>query len=348
MTRQAGTRGIHGVGPRARTLGAILLTAAVVPLVGCSGGSSSQADQTGPPGPAAEPLLRVVATLDIPAAGNVVTTRNRLWVISGGKTIVTQIDPQTNAISRRVSLPHPVAYGTVADESLWLVSYGDNALIELDAQTGKVLRTLESSPALPLSDPVGIAATGRDLWVLNHHNSRLLRIDQQTGTLTGITELPGDAAAGPFLVGHTLWVAMTVQGLLYRVDPVSGKIVGRPLHVPTGLCVWESIIGHDIWATSVPFGDFACTNGLSRVDTTTGHVTALASAEGKSLYTLTRYAGSLWATDLGTTLYQVDRSGSLNPVLNFDRKDTSHLFSAFGSLWITRPGHGQLLRLKKL
>jgi outer membrane protein assembly factor BamB len=270
-----------------------------------------------------------------------------LWVISGGKTIVTQIDPKTNAASRRVTVPHPVAYGTVAHGSLWLVSYGENALIELDAQTGKLLRTLESSPELRLSEPVGIAVTGRDLWVLNHHNSKLLRLNEQTGTLTGITQLPGDAAAGPFLVGHTLWVGMTAQGLLHQVDPVSGKIVGRPLHVPTGMCAGASIIGHNIWATSVPFGDFECTNGTSRVDTTSGNATPLASAEGKSLYTLTRYAGSLWATDLGKTLYQVDRSGSLNTVMTFDGKDAGRLFSAFGSMWMTRPGERQLLRLRK-
>jgi hypothetical protein len=140
---------------------------------------------------------------------------------------------------------------------------------------------------------------------------------------------------------------MTAQGLLHQVNPATGKIVARPLHVPIGMCAGASVIGHDIWATSVPFGDFDCTNGTSRVDTSSGHVSALASAEGKSLYTLTRYAGSLWATDLGKTLYRLDRSGSLNTVMTFDHKDAGHLFSAFGSMWMTRPGDGQLLRLHK-
>jgi streptogramin lyase len=292
-------------------------------------------------------LVRVAATLRIPAAGNVLSTRDRLWVISGGTSIITQVDPTTNAVTRRVKAPHPVAYGTVAHGSLWLVSFGDDALVELDAASGKLIRTLESSPDLPLNEPVGAAVTGHDLWVLNHHNSTLLRIDQRTGTLIQTTKLRGDAAGGLLLVGDSLWVAMTAQGIFHRVDPTTGKVVGRPIQVRTGLCAAMSIVGHDIWATSLPFGDFECANGTSRFDTTSGEVTPLASAEGKSLYTLARCGGRLWATDMSRTLYQVDqRTGTLRPAMTFDGKDANHLFAAFGSLWMTRSDKGELLRLR--
>jgi len=330
-----------------RTRLTILLAAALVPLAGCSGDNASSTPNAGPATHTPAALVRVVATFHIPAAGNVVATPDRLWVISGGKPEVTQIDPGTITITRQLRLPHPVAYGTVARGSLWLVSYGDNALIELDAGSGKVLRTIDSSPDLPLKEPVGIAATGHDLWVLNHHDSKLLRIDEQTGKLTQTTKLRGDAAAGPFLVGHTLWVEMTAQGIFYRVDPTTGQVVGQPIHVPTGLCAGASIVGRDIWATSIVFGDFACTNGTSRFDTASGEVTPLTSAEGKSLYTFTRYGGRLWATDTHKTLYQVDQqTGTLRPALTFDSKDANHIFTAFGSLWMTRPGSGQVLRLQ--
>lgn len=321
-----------------------IMLAAVMPLAGCSGGN---APNTGPPTQTPAALMRIAATLRIPAAGNILSTPDRLWVISGGKSIVTQIDPETNAVNRRVQVPHPVAYGTIAHGSLWLVSYGDNALVELDAESGKLIRTLETSPQLPLKDPVGIAVTGHDLWVLNHHNSKLLRINEQTGKLTQTTRLPGDAAGGPLLVGHSLWVGMTAQGIFHRVDPTTGKIVRRPIHVRTGLCAAASIVDRDIWVTSVPFADFECTNGTSRFETTTGKVTPLTSAEGKSLYTFARYAGRLWATDMNTTLYQVDQhTGTLRPAMTFDNKDANHLFTAFGSMWMTRPDTGQVLRLQ--
>jgi DNA-binding beta-propeller fold protein YncE len=283
----------------------------------------------------------------VPAAGIVVTTADRLWVISGGTMVVTQVDPDTNTVTQRVTLPHPVGYGTVAHGTLWVVSELDNAVIELDAESGTIGRTLERSPAMPLDDPVGIAVTGRDLWVLNHHDATLLRIDERSGTLLHTTHVRGGAPAGPFLVGDALWVAETAQGNLYRVDTATGKIVGDPVHVPAGLCAWESVVGRHVWATSVPFGDFACTNGTSRFDATTGEVTPLTSAEGRSLYTFAGYAGRLWATDTHDTLYQVDEpTGTLRPVMTFDRDDANHLFSAFGALWMTRSGAGRLLRLQ--
>jgi glutamine cyclotransferase len=230
---------------------------------------------------------------------------------------------------------------------LWLASYGDNALVELDAESGTILRTLEASPDLPLNEPVGVAHTKNSLWVLNHHNSVLLQIDQRTGKLTHTTTFPGDAAAGPFLVDHALWIAMTAQGTLHQVDPATGKIVGRAIQVPTGLCLWESVVGHDIWATSIKFGDFSCTDGTSQIDTASGQVTSLVSAQGKSLYTITRYANRLWATDLHKTLYQIDpRTGALRTAMTFDTNDTSHLFSAFGSMWVTQPEAGTLLHLR--
>jgi glutamine cyclotransferase len=329
-----------------RTPLAILLAAALVALTGCSGDASDAPNTDAATQSPARPLA-VEATLRIPAAGTIVTAHDRLWVISGGKTVVTQVDPDTNSITRHVKVPHPVAYGTVAYGSLWLVSYGDNALIQVDADSGKVLRTLDSSPQLPLQGPVGVAATGRNLWVLNHGNSKLLRIDEQTGKLTHTTNLPGDAAAGPFLVGQTLWVAMTAQGIFHQIDTATGQIIGQPTHVPTGLCAWQSVVGTDIWATSMPFGDFDCANGTSRFDTNSGEVTPLASAEGKSLYTLAECAGSLWAADIHKTLYQVDQhTGTLRTVMTFDSKDANHLYAAYGSLWVTRPSAGQVIRLR--
>jgi outer membrane protein assembly factor BamB len=329
-----------------RTRLTILLAAALVPIAGCSGGNASSAPDTGPASQSPSPPLRAEATLHVPAAGNVLTTHDRLWVVSGGRPEVTQVDPETSTITRRITLPHPVAYGTVAHGSLWLVSFGENALIELDAESGKLIRTLESSPDLPLNEPVGIAVTGHDMWVLNHDNSKLLRIDEQTGRLAQITKLRGDAAGGPLLVGQTLWVGMTAQGIFHQVDPTTGKIVSAPIHVRTGLCAGASIVGRDIWATSAPFGDFECTNGTSRFDTTSGEVTPLASAEDKSLYTFARYAGRLWATDMHKTVYQVDqRTGALRPAMTFDNKDFNHIFAGFGSLWMTRTRAGQLIRL---
>jgi streptogramin lyase len=163
--------------------------------------------------------LHVVATLDVKHAGVLVPTDDRLWVITLLTGTVTQVDPATNEVVQKVSLPHPAGYATVAHGSLWLVSFYYNALMEVDAESGKLLRTLERSPSLPLSYPMGIAGTGHDLWVLNHDNAKLLRVDARTGTVTHTTALAGHKAAGPHLVGGSLWIDMTREGFVHQVDP---------------------------------------------------------------------------------------------------------------------------------
>ena len=191
--RSAMTRGT-------RTRLTILLTAALVPLAGCSGGDASDAPNTGPATQSPAPPLHVEATLHIPAAGTVVTTHDRLWVISGGKTVVTQIDPDTNSITKQVKVPHPVAYGTVEHGSLWLVSYGDNALIEARRGLGQGPENSRKLTPLAAEGSRGCRRYRPRACGSSTTATPVLRIDEESGKLTQTTNMPGDAAAGPFLV----------------------------------------------------------------------------------------------------------------------------------------------------
>lgn len=333
---------------RTRARLAACATLTWIALAGCS------SDDTSTDGAASVSsggrALHVVATLDVKGAFSLVPTADRLWVISGGTGEVTQVDPSSNTVSKVVRLPHPAAYATLSHGSLWLVSFFDNALMQVDVQTGRVLRTFERSRSLPLSEPVGIAATGHDLWVVNHVSGRLLRIDARTGRATHTTSLDGHAAGGPVLLDGSLWASLTKEGVVDQVDPTTGEVVGRAIPVDTGLCGWGSVVGTDIWYTSEddPTGVFNCSNGTSRVDATSREVSPLEPAAGMSLYTFTRYAGSLWATDSKRTIYEVDEdTGALRRALTLPgKRDSNHLFTAFGSMWVTRSGTGELLRLE--
>ena len=92
-----------------RTRLTLLLAAALVALAGCSGDNASSTPNAGPATHTPAALVRVAATLHIPAAGNVVTTPDRLWVISGGKTVVTQIDP-----AHQLPSPEQVRFRTLS------------------------------------------------------------------------------------------------------------------------------------------------------------------------------------------------------------------------------------------
>ena len=314
-------------------------------LAGCGHDDSAATATTS--GTSEGPALHVVATVDVAGAFTILPAGDRFWVIAGGTGEVTQVDPSTDRVTKVVSLPHPAAYATLTHGSLWLVSYYDDALMEVDARTGNLLRTLERSRTLPLSYPGGVVATGHDLWIVNHRQPKLLRVDARTGKVSQTTSLAGHNAGGPSLVDGSMWVSVTREGLIYEVDSARGKVVGRPIPVESGLCLWASVVGSDIWFTSVRSEGFNCQNGTSRLDTTTGEVSSMPWSEGKGLYTFTRYAGALWATDDKRTVYQVDEdTGALRTVMTLPGKpDANHLFTAFGSLWMTRSGAGEVLRL---
>jgi len=89
-------------------------------------------------------------------------------VLGGPSGVLTKIDPATNTVGKEVHTPHPAGFGTYADGSLWIASLLDGAVMELDADTGHIQRIIESTAGRPFFRPIGVAATGDDLWVLNH------------------------------------------------------------------------------------------------------------------------------------------------------------------------------------
>lgn len=302
--------------------------------------------------PSTDDALQVVATLNLPPGNALVATPDWLWVLGGPSGVLTQIDPATNTVVRKLTPPHPPGYGTYADGSLWIASLLDDAVMQLDADSGKVLRTIESTGGKPFFRPIGTVATGKDLWVVNHAdgpvNSTLVRLDARTGAVTGTTHLPGHHAGSPLLAGGQLWIPLTTEGTVVRVDPGTGFVVGVPIGVDTGTCLSASVVNGDVWLTGLDLGDdFPCQNAARRLDAVTTVLSPVVYGAGKSLYEFATSGGSVWASDLGHTIYRVDvDAGSIRPSLTLHGPDaTNRLDAAFGSLWVLGGESGQLVRI---
>ncbi|GAB3778251.1 hypothetical protein GCM10027601_02790 [Nocardioides ungokensis] len=296
--------------------------------------------------------LRVVATLNLPPGNALVATPDWLWVLGGPSGVLSQIDPATNTVVRKLRPPHPPGFGTYADGSLWIASFLEDAMMQLDADTGRVLRTIESSHGRPFSRPVGIAATGEDLWVLNHGDesvrASLTRLDARTGEVTGTTELPGHNAGGPFLVADQLWITLTMEGTVVRVDLRTGRVDGPPIVVDTGTCLATSVADGDLWYTGLDDGEGgSCRTVARRLDADSGELSPISYGPDKSLFNFASAGGSVWASDIGHTIYHVDvDSGALRPSLTLHGPNaTNRLVTAFGSLWVLGGESGQLVRI---
>jgi DNA-binding beta-propeller fold protein YncE len=297
--------------------------------------------------------LHVVATLKMSGGANaLVATPDTLWVLGGPSGVLTKVDPATNTAVKEITTPHPPGFGAFADGSLWVASLLDSAVMELDAESGRVLRTIESSSGKPFYRPSGVAATGDDLWVLNHGHatvrSTLTHLDAQTGKVIGVTDLPGHNAGGPLLAGGQLWITLTQERTVVRVDPATGRVVGSPILVDTGTCLSSSVADDDVWYTSLEAeDDFPCHDAGRRVDAASAKLSPVIYGPGKSLYDFASTGGSVWASDVGRTLYHVDlASGEARPSLRPGGEgDSNRLLTAFDSLWVLGGATGQLTRV---
>ena len=68
---------------------------------------------------------------------------------------------------------------------------------------------------------------------------------------------------------------------------------------------------------------------------------------GTSLVNFVSAGGTVWASDIGHTLYQVDvKTGALRPSLTLDPPDApNQLLAAFGSIWVLGGATGRLTRI---
>lgn len=336
----------------------LVLVTAILLLGGCGSEKPASAPASGATsadasvGPPTGDALRVVAALKLRPGNALVPTPKWLWVLGGPSGVLTQIDPATNTVVRKVRPPHPPGYGTFADGSLWIASLLDDAVMQVDADSGRVLRTIESAHGEPFFRPIGIAEIGHDLWVVNHGDdkvsSSLTRLDARTGTVTATTKLPGHHAGGPLLAAGRLWISLTTEGTVVRVDPGTGSLDGSPITIDTGTCLSGSVTDGDLWFTGLDDGEGgACRTVARRLDADTAELSPTHYGMGKRLYAFASAGGSVWSTDIGRMVYRVEvDSGAIRPALTLPgRAGFNRLVAAFGSLWVLGGESGRLVRI---
>jgi len=332
-----------------RTHRYLVVVVATLALAGCGlgGASTDHSPDIATTSHATSTAPHVVATLDVMSADQAVATRGRLWFLGGPTGVITQVDPATNTVTKVVTPPFPVGFGTYAGGSLWVASYLHNVVMQLDPDTGRVLRTIERSPSAPWRGPVGVAYTGSYLWVVNHNRPTLIRMDARTGDVAGVTRLPGRKAGSPLVAAGALWIAMNHGRLVVRVDPTTGQLDGNPVQLEAGACVASSFAAGELWFTSNDDEESGCSDGAERVDPRTGTASPVEYRAGRELSEFAELGSEVWASDMDHTLYRVDiATGTLTPTLTLDGgADANRLISAFGSLWVLRPQTNEVIRI---
>jgi len=203
---------------------------------------------------------RVTDTITLPPSPVALTVGfGKLWV-----EIVAETGPEVIPVSIRTDRPGPpivvATSGTPTNGlaagygGVWLTTTAN--LLRIDPRSGKV--SVVSGPGSTLSFQYDVAAGDGAVWA-TVNSEGLARVDTRTLSLTG-TPAPISSANMVAVGPGAVWVVTNPNntsggyaGALVQVNPVTGKVVGKPITVgetPVGIAV-----GHGaVWVASYADG----------------------------------------------------------------------------------------------
>src|ERR1700730_3936538 len=165
----------------------------------------------------------VSSTLPIaPAApeGGIATSEDSVWMVTDKNGTLNRIDPSTNGVRQRISIPHGSYNPVFSNGIVWITGVESSVLTAVDADSGKVLESV----AVGLK-PRFLAAGGGSIWTLNQGDGTVSRVNERNRKVTatirvGIPGAGGDIGYG----GESVWP--TVFGVpLTRVDASTNKVI---------------------------------------------------------------------------------------------------------------------------
>jgi hypothetical protein len=221
----------------------------------CGGGSTGSEPLPPSPGaPSSSPTLRPLASIRLSggAASGAAEANGSLWITHFDPSVLSQVDPRTNAEMDVVDVGPNAASATAIAAELWIAQYTnrpeDARLTVVDPATGAVVGRMQ-----PPNLCCEVAGAAGRVWAVDPRGA-LPAIDPVELRVVGMTPLPLDQSVHVGLMGdeEALWLSSDTTELL-RIDPQNGRVVaaldvggGIPMALAQGL-VWGAGPNH-VWA----------------------------------------------------------------------------------------------------
>lgn len=234
---------------------------------------------------------RVIVAIPIgpDACLGIVAAVGSLWIPTCGDHLLNQVDPKTNTIVSRLTVPisSPLdgsfAY---AAGSFWLPANSEDPSLSLiarfDPEAGQVIATVKV-PA----DTATVTAGFGSLWAASGVSGSVVRIDPKKNLI--VARIPVGPSPRFMAAGEgAMWILNRGDGSVSRIDPGSNREVARiAAHIPTK---WGDVA---IGAGAVWLSVFG--TPVTRIDPTSNTVThQFVGPGGDSV----RYGNdALWVTD---------------------------------------------------
>lgn len=173
---------------------------------------------------------RITAVLPIAPAGpegGITASDDSVWMVTArdGRTL-SRIDPATNAVRQKISIPAGSYNPLSSGRTVWITSVEKDLLTAVDAASGNVLASVPVGPK-----PRFLAAGGGSVWTLNQGDGSLTRVEIESRKVTNTVALgiPGAGGDLDFGAGFVWASVMDVPITMIdgRTDNVRRQWVGQ-------------------------------------------------------------------------------------------------------------------------
>jgi virginiamycin B lyase len=280
--------------------------------------------------------LKLSTTFKIGGSADwVLVTNDAVWVAGTKPYSVQRLDPITNRIVAKVTIPSEACSGLAFGfGSVWVPVCGKKpALVRVDAQENKVIATL---PIPPAGEEGGIATSTDSVWMVTDKAGTLNRIDPATNSVRQKISIP-PGSYNPIFSDGVVWISGVEGGVVTAVDADTGNVLDS---IPVGVKPrFLTAGGGSIWTLNQGDGSVTRVDGKSRK--VLARIQAgIPGAGGDIGYG----ADSVWLTVFDVPLTRVDAATN-RVVKQWIGKGGDSLRFGFDSLWITDYKTGLLSRI---
>ncbi len=150
--------------------------------------------------------------------GGIAASTDSIWILTDGKTTLSRIDPDQNAIVGEFRLPSGCRSLIFAETALWIACPSLNQVLRINAATNLIEKTIEVSDA-----PVSVAAGEGSIWAFCKKEGKVERIDPKTNKVIKSIAIETPGLDGAITVGEgSVWVSQSGAPIT-RISPLAEK-----------------------------------------------------------------------------------------------------------------------------
>jgi virginiamycin B lyase len=181
--------------------------------------------------------------------GGITAGQGSIWMPSDAAGVLSRIDPATNRVESKVSIPDGSFTAVFDAGSVWVTSTKNNLLTRVDAKSEKILAKIPVGPA-----PRFLAAGLGSIWTLNQGNGSVSRVDPVMNKIMATIEVGVPGQGGDIAVGEgAVWVT-AIGKPLSKIDATTNRVVaqyvgkgGDALRVGLGSLWLSNHEFHEVW-----------------------------------------------------------------------------------------------------